>query len=299
MTRRAGMPVRWRAAGLLSAHLPQWPGRARVVHAVRGPAVPGLAPEVRFGPDLVFIADLAVSANLWFFQYAEPSLAPVLDAVLAPGRTFVDVGANVGAYSCWAARRVSPGGSVLAFDPVRTTRETLIGNIRRNGVAEVVTVRSEAIGATAGRQQIFSRPDAHGLSSFASFEGAAPEEVVVVPLSDVLTGPAHLIKIDVEGFEASVVAGLRSVLARPDPPVVVVEVIAEHLARLGSTPDEVLEPLRAAGYTCYSLTPRGLRERPPGADGWLSANVLALRQADHAAVLEQLVTHRFSRDQFD
>jgi FkbM family methyltransferase len=299
MNRGQGMPLRWRAAGLLWSSLPQWPGRARIVHAVRGGSVPELAPEVRFGPDLVFTADLSVSANLWFFQYAEPSLAPVLDAVLAPGRTFVDVGANVGAYACWAARRVGPTGSVLAFEPVRTTREALVRNVTRNGLGGVVSVHAEAIGAAAGRQQIFSRPDAHGLSSFAAFEGSTAEEVAVVALCDVLDAPAHLIKIDVEGFEASVMAGLRSTLQRPDAPVVVVEVIAEHLARLGATPEDVLGPLRTAGYTCFSLTPRGLRERPARATGWLSANVLALRTIDHAAVLGQLAGYHFSRDQFD
>jgi FkbM family methyltransferase len=299
MRRSAGMPARWRAAGLLWAHLPQWPGRARVVRRVTGDAVPALAPEVRFGPDLVFTADLAVSANLWFFQYAEPSLAPVLDAVLAPGMTFVDVGANVGAYACWAGRRVGPTGTVLAFEPVASTRQALISNIERNGLSEIITVHPQAIGAVSGRQAIFSRPDAHGLSSFASFEGSSSEEVEVVALSDVLKGPVHLIKIDVEGYEAQVVAGLSAVLARPVPPVLVVEIIAEHLARLGSTPDDVLEPLRQAGYACYSLTPRGLRERPAGAAGWLSANVLALRPTEHAAALQRLSSYRFSRDQFD
>lgn len=299
MAHAAGVPWRWRLAGTLSARLPQWPGRARVVRVVRGHARPEVTKDVRFGPDLTFTADLREDASTWFFQYAPPSLSPVIDTVLRPGGTFVDVGANIGTYACWAARRVGPGGRVVAFEPVPATREALAANVRRNGLADVVTIRPEAVGATTGTAAIFSRPGAHGLSSFAQFEGAEPQDVAVVSLDRAVEGPIDLVKVDVEGFEAQVVSGLLEVLERPSPPVLVIEVIEEHLSHLGATPEDVLGPLRARGYRCYSLTPRGLVPREPEPTGWLSANVLALKPGAHDAVLERLRGLRFSRDQFD
>lgn len=55
------------------------------------------------------------------------------------------------------------------------------------------------------------------------------------------------IKIDVEGFEPSVIAGARGLLI-VHKPTVLVEIYPELLARNGWTPADVTEPLKALGY---------------------------------------------------
>ncbi len=50
---------------------------------------------------------------------------------LAPGDTVVDVGANIGLFSLWAADRI-PGGRIVALEPVPVIHEVLTANLREH-----------------------------------------------------------------------------------------------------------------------------------------------------------------------
>jgi hypothetical protein len=65
---------------------------------------------------------------------------------------------------------------------------------------------------------------------------------------------ARLVKIDVEGAEWSVVAGMESLIkgARPDLEIII-EVNPELLARRGKTPANLLKPFLSSGYHTYLL----------------------------------------------
>lgn len=56
------------------------------------------------------------------------------------------------------------------------------------------------------------------------------------------------IKIDVEGFEASVVRGALELIAK-DLPIILVEIYPALLARQGTTEEDVISPIRDLGYT--------------------------------------------------
>lgn len=56
------------------------------------------------------------------------------------------------------------------------------------------------------------------------------------------------IKIDVEGFEASVIAGAMELLKR-DKPTLLIEIYPELLARQGKNLGDIVNPLCAIGYT--------------------------------------------------
>lgn len=56
------------------------------------------------------------------------------------------------------------------------------------------------------------------------------------------------IKIDVEGFEPSVIQGALQLLKR-DKPTLLIEIYPMLLARHGFTAADVINPLRAIGYS--------------------------------------------------
>src|SRR5574341_1641841 len=68
----------------------------------------------------------------YYFEYHEPEIFRFLDCYLRSGMTFVDVGANIGCYTLFAAKRVGPLGQVWAFEPQQPTYSRLVENIQNN-----------------------------------------------------------------------------------------------------------------------------------------------------------------------
>lgn len=211
-------------------------------------------PGVRFGDDARDLLGMMVA----LFGVWEPNLTQLLASRLRPGDTFVDVGAHRGWFSLQAAHRVGPTGEVVAIEASPANAERLRANVARNpGVAPVRVVHAAA-GAEEGFVAIEEGPAEHtGLSRIRALEAATATSVRMAPLPALLERDelqsARLVKIDVEGAEYDVVAGLAEHLGslRPDAEVVV-EVGPERAARPGQV-EALLEQMAAGGFTPYVL----------------------------------------------
>lgn len=295
----------WRLAGLLH-RLPEFRGRDRLSSLLLGRSQPPEGThEIVVGPDLRFEAcyrNDGSFVDLFFAQYQEPSLVPVLEAALAPGGTFFDVGANIGIYAGWAARLVGEQGRVHAFEPVPATREILTRFVAQNHLHNLRIVPL-AVGAARGKLTLHLVPQASGLASaVAPAEASERVSVPMTSLDEYVSGEGcgvpHLIKIDVEGYEFEVIRGARALLTEPLPPAILFESHAGHLERGGvNFADLVGWFERQAGYKLFALTPGGLRRLPPATPRPLSLNSLALHPEKHAAVFERLRSRRFRRNQ--
>lgn len=78
----------------------------------------------------------------------DPNDFAVLGHFLKPGGTFVDVGANAGLYSVYAARKVGPGGHVYAFEPSRREAASLSRNADLNRLTNLRCMQIAAGAAT-------------------------------------------------------------------------------------------------------------------------------------------------------
>lgn len=137
---------------------------------------------------------------------------------LRPGDLFVDVGANIGIYSCLALGRAA---RVLAFEPTPDARTVLHENLARNGGD--YDVRDVALADAEGTASFRSDLDSSNhLLRGAQALDAASITVQVRRLDDELGAErAALIKVDAEGFDADVLRGGREVLERDRPPLLV------------------------------------------------------------------------------
>jgi FkbM family methyltransferase len=131
---------------------------------------------------------------------------------LRPDDLFVDIGSNVGSYTVLGA--AVRGARTICFEPDPETVVCLRENIAANDIGARVTVHQMALGAFNGTVS-FTR----GLDTVNHVAEADDRDVRTVPiarLDDVLAGhdPA-LIKLDVEGYEASVLEGAAQTLANP------------------------------------------------------------------------------------
>lgn len=184
-----------------------------------------------------------------------------LDGLVGAGDWAIDVGANVGHYSCRLSALVGTSGRVIAFEPVPSTCALLASLVARLPHQNVTVVNAAASDAT--RPVSLELPHfASGLVNYyqatvtaAPTAGLARAESLALPVDALgLSGPVRLVKIDAEGHEASVLAGMAQLLARCRPVVV--------MEGAGAAPPV----LAALGYTVERIpgSPNGVWRAPPG-----------------------------------
>jgi FkbM family methyltransferase len=131
--------------------------------------------------------------------------------------TVVDIGANQGFFTCYAAQM---GARVRAFEPNPTTFEIFERNIARNGFAERVTARCVAVADFEGETELVSSSylgggadtinaaHAKAVTSVGTEEKRFP--VKVARLSSLIPADmrVRLLKIDCEGAELAIVKDL-------------------------------------------------------------------------------------------
>jgi FkbM family methyltransferase len=224
---------------------PGWLDRAQVV-TLSGVGFHDHLPPLR----IEVIPREMMNQAIFLYGTFEISETRLVQALLRPGMTFVDVGANVGYYTLIGARLVGATGRVHGFEPNDALRPKLEENIQRNGFRNVV-VHPEAVARETGEVEFYASTwDANqGISSILPGSGrAATQKVRSLSLDDFagsLGGRrVDLIKMDIEGAELLAIEGGRRALGATDAPPLIFE--AADLA-------PVAEALRALGYKIRRL----------------------------------------------
>jgi hypothetical protein len=88
----------------------------------------------------------------------------MLDSLLHPGATVVDVGANIGYNTCYAAHLVGEHGRVYAIEPAQDNLAVLYGNFFANRMTNVV-VLPYAADSRRGMKPFFLRGEVSAVNS--------------------------------------------------------------------------------------------------------------------------------------
>lgn len=188
---------------------------------------------------------------------------PVQDAIvdlLGEGDVFYDVGANVGFFSLLAARAVGSAGSVVAFEPVAANAQLVRSNARANGMDNVVCIET-AVSDRSGRADLHVARHPGGATLAEA--GAPPDleatrSVRAVSLDDALQSGSvpqpDVIKIDVEGAEDLVLAGMSDLMAESRP-ALVVEVDGPSDVDVDERAASIERDLESAGYQTTRTAP--------------------------------------------
>jgi FkbM family methyltransferase len=148
------------------------------------------------------------------------------------GRTVFDVGGFHGEHTLFLANRVGDSGRIVTFEPHPENRELILEQLTRAGLSNA-EVRATAVGAENGELE-FGYPDDLGLGSadpqikakiLGELEGRALTFPVCALDSEIDAGrlpEPDLVKVDVEGLEYDVLAGM-SALARRSRPALFLE----------------------------------------------------------------------------
>ena len=261
------------------------PGWERVVRALAPPmrfANSGVRPSQQ--PDgYVFPVDRGtlLGWSVHFFGTYEPEVQTEIRRYLKPGGIAIDVGANVGWHTLLMAARAGSTGRVYAFEPNDSTRRRLVSAVEANDLAHVTVdgrAVADLVGASGfqaplaghvwdGTGRLIAAPAQERREGREVREGQEPRERQTMAIEcttlDAFVAERHieqlaLVKIDVEGWELSVLRGARHVL-KVLRPVVVFEYDPAYVSRSGGAAEDVTRCWSDADYELFALDPR----RPP------------------------------------
>lgn len=166
--------------------------------------------------------DLGFSSHVMLDGYWESWLTMFFLRNLRPGMTVVDVGANFGYYTVLFAAVVGTSGRVIAIEPVPSTITMLRDSIELNGFTDRTRIIAAVAGAIPSSQAHVLVPPREPKNAAVVAETEGSIAVPCVTLDEVLADldRVDFVKIDVEGAETNVVAGMRKIIAKHCPAIV-------------------------------------------------------------------------------
>jgi FkbM family methyltransferase len=196
----------------------------------------------------------------------EPDMINWLRKHLRPSDVFLDIGANIGTFSIYAAKHLSPAGHVYACEPHLPTTVQLLQNVVANGLEERVSVISVA---ASGEDRFvpfrYKRWRQGASGSQLGVEGSPAMErhvgtelkcgmMVDTMIAQGAIRAPDLIKIDTDGIEVQILSGMTQLLRSKKPRSVRVEVQAGELTKQ-------IQLMQSCGYSLVAQQVIGRSKR--------------------------------------
>lgn len=185
----------------------------------------------------------------------------LLKSLLQPQHVFLDIGANIGAFSLAAADIVSRG-EVHAFEPSVYHTEKLYANLLLNQLLNI-SVHAVALSNVEGTSNLYFPKGTGtlqntGMASQFPFDYAHSrvERIKTVRLDDYLEAhdirKVDVIKVDVEGAELNVLLGGIKTICHHRPHILM-EVNHDHLSRANCSAQEIITFWQDLDYELFKI----------------------------------------------
>ena len=191
----------------------------------------------------------------------EHRLLELLISLCQPGDIVYDIGASIGTHTIFLAKRLGEYGRVIAFEPEKQSYERLQSNIELNHLNNI-TVFQVALGEEEGEGVLHESEGLGTYSLMVPYNEAKEntESSVKIIRGDLLRKIENLpipkvVKIDVEGYEYSVIQGLRETFSQNSCKVVCCEIHPKLLPKnIGFK--EIATLMSSLGFTRIEINQR-------------------------------------------
>jgi FkbM family methyltransferase len=189
--------------------------------------------------------DTYIGASLREYGEFSAEETALFRIIVQPGRTVLDIGANIGVHTVDLSRLVGPSGVVHAFEPQRLTFQLLCANLALNSCANVFSHHT-AVGAVAGAILVPSLDPAerHNYGGLSILNSGAGEAVPLLTIDSLSLHDCQFIKVDIEGMETEALRGGGATIQRFRPMLYVEN---DRQARSA----ELIALLQEFGYRLY------------------------------------------------
>lgn len=174
--------------------------------------------QCRHGAMIFLKRDRYIGRSLNLYGEWSEAEAETFARYVHAGDTVIEAGANVGAHTVLLAKLVGQQGTIYAFEPQRVIFQLLCANLALNDLFNV-----RAYHGALGRQRATIKVPATDYSAEANFGGisliasGAGEDVPLCTIDSMGIEKLNLLKIDVEGMEAEVIAGAAQTIRKLRP----------------------------------------------------------------------------------
>ena len=255
---------------------------------------------------IVQLDDVASTPAILAGSYERCSLL-LFQQLASRANVVLDVGSGQGMYAVVAGKAMSARGTILCFEPVPENQELIRRNIELNELEGAVVVCPQALSDTTGRATIHLASGNKGGHSLSPGVTKSEHSIQVLreTVDHVVTErhltTVDLMKIDVEGFEASVIAGARSTISKHRP-ALLFELVPEITLGAGRDPSEAGELLQEFYEHFYlidevanSMTRVAPRDLVAAASGRASVNVVAVSRPEHVELADAAASKSLRR----
>lgn len=257
------LPSKLGASSVNGAGKASWGRRVAALLYRYYPAKRGTTTIHDFDDDLTMMLDRAsqISSAIYWSGHHSLPLVRFLRDFLTPEMTLVDVGANIGEITLFAAKKLREG-RILAFEPMPSVFAQLARNVEMNHFSNAVLFNlglyheDGALPLYVKEDKPYGRTNEGVTSLFSSGKERKGATVSLRRLDDVAEecrlGRMDFLKIDVEGAELMVLRGAEGCI-RKFRPVIVAEVAEENFRRAGYTRDDLFAFLESLNYEIRAL----------------------------------------------
>lgn len=199
--------------------------------------------------------DLQTEKDYWLGTY-EPELQEAVAELVRPGMVAYDVGANIGYITLLLALAVGKAGRVIAFEALPANLSRLRTNLGLNELISRIDVVPMAVTKTTNRVRFLVGPSG-GMGKAEGSTGRQLEyseniEVSGISLDDFVyqqgNPPPEVVKMDIEGGEVLALPGMREVLYKARP-LILMELHGSEAVQV------VWDALTPAGYQICRMAP--------------------------------------------
>lgn len=161
------------------------------------------------------LKDIGLSRALWLFGNRELDHKYMLETIVKPGMSILDIGANIGYYPLMELKLIGKKGNLIAIEPSSSNIALLKKNLTLNGFNNV-EIHEGAISDKNATKEIFISTQSnlntfHNIGTSAKHLSGKTEVVKTYTIAKILNGrKTHLIRMDVEGHEVEILNGLVS-----------------------------------------------------------------------------------------
>ena len=177
--------------------------------------------------------------------------------IIQPGMTVVDVGGNIGIYTRYFSGLAGSAGRVHSFEPGPANFQRLKENTvnLRN-----VSINHAAVGERNGTIKLFISDELNvDHRTFDSGDGRKSVDVPVQTLDEYFKPgqPVDFIKIDVQGYEWSVLQGAQRVLTENPNVKILLEYWPWGLIKASADPSDLLKMFNSMGFRISKVSDGG------------------------------------------